>query len=50
MSLGKHILILVMLFIGAFNAFASDNDYIIYSRYSISVPQPNWSKAPLFVP
>lgn len=27
MSLGKHILILVMLFIGAFNAFASDNDY-----------------------
>ena len=31
MSLGKHILILVMLFIGAFNAFASDNDYIIYS-------------------
>ena len=31
MSLGKHILILVMLFIGAFNIFASDNDYIIYS-------------------
>ena len=21
-----------------------------YSRYSINVPQPNWSKAPLFVP
>ena len=21
-----------------------------YSRYSISVPQPNWSNAPLFVP
>lgn len=21
-----------------------------YSQYSINVPQPNWSKAPLFVP
>lgn len=31
MSLGKHILILIILFIGAFNVFASDNDYIIYS-------------------
>ncbi len=29
MSLGKHILILVILFIGAFNIFASDNNYII---------------------
>ena len=31
MSLGKHILILIILFIGAFNIFASDNGYIIYS-------------------
>lgn len=31
MPLEKHIVTLVMLFIGAFNIFASNNDYIIYS-------------------
>ena len=31
MSLGKHILALMMLFIGAFSIFASNNGYIIYS-------------------
>lgn len=31
MSLGKHILVLVILFIRVFNIFASSSDYIIYS-------------------